>query len=312
MKRKINISVVVPVYNEEANVRLLFDRLTATLNKLGKGYEIIFVDDGSTDGTLRILKSLKNIKIIKFTKNFGQTAAMSAGFKHAKGSIIVAIDGDLQNDPKDIPKLLERIEEGFDVVSGWRYDRKDSLSKTIPSVFANFIRRKLTGEKIHDSGCSLKAYRKECFNDIDLYGEMHRYIPAILMWKGFRVGEAKVIHFKRTNGKSKYGITRLIKGLLDLFVVLFWQKYSVRPVHIFGGFGLFLILAGGSVSSYMIIGRLLGKFPLSDRPLFLLSIVSIVIGIQFLVFGILADILIKIYYNQKNRREYKIEKIVKT
>ena len=201
--KELDISIIIPVHNEEDNVTTLHSRLTTTLNSLGKSYEIIFVDDGSTDNTYARLLKLNNTKIIKFRKNFGQTAAWSAGFEHARGKIIITMDGDLQNDPEDIPALLHKLEEGYDVVSGWRIDRHDKFTKKLFSKFGNFFRRILLKDDIHDAGCSLKAYRRECFADFDLYGEMHRFIHAILKWKGFKVGEVKVHHHQRIYGKTK-------------------------------------------------------------------------------------------------------------
>ena len=254
MNKKINISVIIPVYNEEKNVSILHNSLKKVLDKLKRTYEIIFIDDGSDDNTLKELVKLKKIKIIKFRKNFGQTAAMSAGFRAAKGKIIISMDGDLQNDPKDIPRLIKKINEGYDVVSGWRFKRKDSISKKFFSKIANFFRRKLINDNIHDSGCSLKIYKKECIESIDLYGEMHRYIPALLGWKGFKIGEVKVEPHARKYGKTKYGLARVFKGLLDLINVWFWRKYSFRPLHIFGGLGVILTIFGvimGSYSAYL-------------------------------------------------------------
>jgi len=227
----VDISIVIPVYNEEENVEILHSELKEVMNKYN--YEIIFVDDGSSDNTFHNLSQINddNLKIIKLRKNFGQTASLSAGFSNAKGKIIVQMDGDLQNDPKDIPKLIENL-DGYDMISGWRYNRNDPLSKKILSKFANSIRGLFIKERIHDSGCSLKAYKRECFEDIDLYGDMHRYIPALLGWKGFRIGEVKVNHRPRKFGKTKYNITRLTRGFLDLMNILFWRKYSERPLYL--------------------------------------------------------------------------------
>ena len=254
----MDISVVIPVYNEEKNVSILHSYLIKILKTLRKKYEIIYVDDGSTDRTYDELMKLKKAKVIKFRKNFGQTAAMAAGFKEVSGKIIVSMDADLQNDCRDIPILIDRLNDGCDVVCGWRYDRKDDSSKNIISIFANFLRKFLISEKIHDSGCSLRAYKKECFEDIDLYGEMHRYIPAILGWKGFKICEVKVRHHQRKFGSSKYGFNRIVRGFMDLINVWFWRKYSSRPLHIFGGMGMILGGFGvllGLYASYLKIFR---------------------------------------------------------
>ncbi len=302
------LSVVIPVYNEEKNISILHSQIKEAINKYN--HEIIFVDDGSTDNTFNNLNKIndKTLKIIKLRKNFGQTAALSAGFREAKGEIIVQMDGDLQNDPRDIPKLLSKM-DGYDMVSGWRYGRKDPLSKKFLSKIANSVRRALIHEPIHDSGCSLKAYKRECFDDIDLYGDMHRYIPALLGWKGFKIGEVKVNHRPRKHGKTKYNCSRLIRGFLDLLNILFWRKYSNRPLHIFGGMGLLLAFAGFLVLGVLIVMRLMGLISLVRSTLPLLSILLIIIGIQFFISGLLADISIKNYYNN-GKKTYSIERIV--
>ena len=301
-----DISIVIPVYNEEANISILYSQLKKALKDYN--YEIIFIDDGSTDSTFEILNKLKDIKIIKFRKNFGQTAALSAGFREAKGSIIVQMDGDLQNDPFDIPKLISSI-DGYDMVSGWRFDRKDSFSKKILSKFANCFRRLLIHDPVHDSGCSLKAYKRECFNEIDLYGDMHRYIPALLGWKGFKIGEVKVNHFQRKFGETKYNYKRLFRGLLDLLNILFWRKYSSRPLHLFGALGILLSSLGLLLGFVLLVLRLLGLKNLGESQLPLLAVLLVVIGIQFFISGLMADISIKNYYSN-GKKTYSIEKII--
>jgi hypothetical protein len=220
------------------------------------------------------------------------------------------MDADLQNDPDDIPRLIKKLNEGYDVISGWRCNRKDPLLKKISSSFANSLRRVLTGERIHDSGCSLKAYRKKCIDDLDLYGEMHRFVPALLMWRGFKIGEIKVKHHKRVYGKTKYGIKRLAKGFLDLLIVKFWMQYSARPIHLFGGIGSFSFIIGFIIGLYLSIRKLFSGIQLSNRPLLLLSMLLIMLGVQLFVFGILADIMVKVYYEIRNKKNYKIEKIL--
>lgn len=313
MDRNI-ISVVIPAYNEEENIHYLVDALETVIKGLCREYDIIFIDDGSTDKTFSMLreqrKNNEHIKIIKFRRNFGQTAALSAGFNYAKGDIIISMDCDMQNDPADIPKLLEKIEsEGYDVVCGWRFDRKDPILKTLFSRLANGLRRKFTGENIHDSGCTLRAYKKQAVSDLDLYGEMHRYIPAMLSWRGYRIGEVKVQHHARKYGKTKYNWQRIVKGLLDLIVVTFWQRYSARPIHIFGTLGIILTLLGISIGGYLGFEKLFLKASLADRPLFILSILMVVIGIQFFMSGILADIMVKVYHGQNDKKNYLIERI---
>jgi len=311
--KKTEISIVIPAYNEENNVLLLYKELKDVLDKLGKTYEIIFVDDGSRDKTFENLERIHDkdnrVKVIRFRKNFGQTAAMDAGFKFASGDIIVAMDADLQNDPKDIPRLIEKLEKGYDCISGWRKNRKDSLMKKIFSGLARLLRKVVIGDKIHDSGCSLKVYKKECFEDLDLYGEMHRFIPALLNIKGFKIGELIVNHRPRKHGKTKYSIKRLLKGFVDLINVWFWQKYSSRPLHLFGGTGIFVFLFGIVIGFYLLILKFAFGKSIGDRPLLLLAILLMVLGVQFLIFGVLGDMLVRMYYRE--HKNYQVKKILK-
>ncbi|MCX9082809.1 MAG: glycosyltransferase family 2 protein [Candidatus Methanoperedens sp.] len=309
------ISIVVPFYNEEENIEILHSELSDILKKMERKYIIIFIDDGSTDNTFKNMQKVRekdnNVKIIKFRKNFGQTAALKAGFDLAQGDIVISMDGDLQNDPADIPKLVEKIEkEDYDVVCGWRADRKDTISKKVTSKFANLLRKMTTGEVIHDSGCTFRAYKIKCVKGLDLYGEIHRYIPAMLLWRGYKIGEEKVKHHPRKFGKTKYGLLRIGKGFLDLIVISFWQKYSVRPIHVFGGLGLLLGISGTLIGGSMGVERLLFGKSLSDRPLFLLAVLMVIIGVQFIVSGILADIMLKVYYGQNERKNYLTEKVI--
>jgi glycosyltransferase involved in cell wall biosynthesis len=310
--KMVYYSVVVPCYNEEKNVNLIYGALKKVMTALGKEYELVFVDDGSKDATFRNLLALHQkdgrVRIVKMRKNFGQTAAMDAGFRNAQGEIVISLDADLQNDPEDIPRLLAKQKEGYDVVVGWRFDRKDDFSKTFFSGIANLARRMLVRDGIHDSGCSLKVYKKECFENLDLYGEMHRYIPALLQWKGFKVTEIKVRHHKRKFGKTKYSVSRLFRGFLDLLVVSFWQKYSLRPIHLFGGLGIISSLVGGILGIYLIIMRLFFGMALGNKQTPLLAVLLVVIGIQFFLTGLMADIMIKNYY--KDKTTYNIEKII--
>lgn len=306
------LSVVIPCFNEEENVLELYLQLRNVLGKLKKSYEILFIDDGSTDSTLKILKKInekdKNVKIIQFRKNFGQTAALSAGFSNAKGKIIITMDGDLQNDPDDIHLLLEKIKEDYDVVSGWRYSRKDSFTKKIFSKISNWLARKLTDTPIHDSGCTLKAYRREPLKNIELYGEMHRYIPSLLAMQGFSITEVKVNHRQRKYGKTKYGNLRLLKGILDLAYITFWGGYSTRPLHFFGLLGVFQILLGSVLGLYNLLKY---QLSLNVGPLLLLSVLLIIIGIQFIMIGFLGEILIRTYYGSLRETTYKIKRILK-
>ena len=313
----MDISVVIPVFNEELNVKHLHRELHSVLEgmKLKGGYEIIFIDDGSIDKTSEFLEEIasgdKKTKVIKFRRNSGKTAALSAGFDIAKGKVIITMDGDLQNDPSDIPLLLKKMDEGYDVVSGWRKKRKDPfLSKKVPSKLSNRMASKLTGIKIHDFNCPIKAYKRETLKDIKLYGEMHRYIPALAALNGFRVTEIEVKHYPRRYGKSKYGFGRLIKGFLDLIYIVFWSKYSTRPFHFFGFLGLIEILIGLVIVVYKVIVELLiFNMPLVIGPLSILALITIITGIQLFVFGFLMEVQIRTYY-KVGEETYRIEKVL--
>lgn len=298
----MKLSVVIPTYNEVQNVPILYAELVGVLKQLKHKYEIIFIDDGSTDGTRQRLRELhkhdKNVKVVFHKMNSGQTAAMDTGFKYAHGDVIITMDADLQNDPADIPKLLRKMQEGYDVVSGWRKYRRDPITKKIVSKFAHFLRSLMATERIHDSGCTLKAYKKECFDGLDLYGEMHRYIPSLLTWRGFRVGEIVVNHRARKHGRTKYGTMRLFRGFLDLFVIKFWMQYSFRPMHLFGGIGLMFFGIGALVSVYLLLLKFFYNQSLSDRPLLILAALMILLGFQLFMLGVLMDALTKIYYRQ--------------
>ncbi len=304
----VKISVVLPVYNEEKNLQVLYRELKEVLGELKEEYELVFVNDGSRDRSLKVLKYLSEkdskIKIIKFRKNFGQTAALDAGIKNSQGKIIIAMDSDLQNDPKDIPRLIQKLEEGYDIVSGWRYNRKDSFSKRFISKGANLLRKVIIKDSIHDSGCTLKAYKKECFKDLKLYGEMHRFIPALLALKGFKVTEIKVNHRQRKFGKTKYTFKRTLNGFLDMILLKFWMSYSTRPIHLFGGLGVLSGIAGILIGAYLTFIKIIYKEAIANRPLLILSALLILVGLILLVFGFLADILIKIYY--KDQESYSI------
>lgn len=311
----VRLSVIVPAYNEEDNVEGCYRELSGVLKEMGGTSEIIFVDDGSDDATFSRLLFLHDsdpsVRIVKLRRNFGQSAAMSAGFDTARGDLVVTMDADLQNDPHDIPGMIQLLESrGYDVVCGWRFSRHDPLHKRVASRLANGLRRRFTSETVHDSGCTLRVYRRECITDLDLYGELHRYIPAILQWKGYRIGEMKTNHRDRKYGSTKYNWRRLVKGGLDLLVVTFWQKYSTRPIHVFGGAGLLFGFTGMILAAYLVTGRLLYGMPLSERPLFLVAILFIIIGVQLFALGILADIMIKIFQSQGRKRPYLVERIV--
>jgi glycosyltransferase involved in cell wall biosynthesis len=309
---RIDLSVVIPIYNEKESVPKLYKELEKILSGLTVSYEVLLVDDGSTDGTYEELKKIhsKNrlFKIIRFRRNFGQTPAISAGFSFAEGDVIITLDADLQNDPRDIPLLLEKMNEGYDIVSGWRVNRKEkAITRRFPSAVANKIISKLTGVHLHDYGCTLKAYSKEVIKNVELYGEMHRYIPAIASWMGVSVAEIPVRHHSRKFGKSKYGVSRTLKVILDLITLKFLLSYSQRPIQVSGLVGLFSTTTGFIITAYLIIMRLFFNQPLGDRPLFILSVFMIFIGIQLISMGLLAEVLMRVHYEVRNKTTYAIK-----
>ncbi|MBT4516377.1 glycosyltransferase family 2 protein [bacterium] len=308
----MKLSIVLPIYNEEGNIKILYHKLIEVLSKIDAEYEILCVNDGSSDKSLEILKSLssqdRKVKVINFKNNFGQTAAMSAGIKLSKGDIIIPMDADLQNDPEDIPKFLEKIKEGFDVVSGWRKDRKDGLVlRKIPSWIANWIIGKITGVKIHDYGCSMKAYKREVIKDVNLYGEMHRFIPAYASWQGAVVTEMVVKHHPRIHGQTKYGIGRTFKVILDLIVVKFLSVYMNRPIHFFGGLGFMSFTLGIITGLAAVLLRLFGIKYIIETPLPILSALLIIVGVQLVAMGILAEMIMRTYYESQHKEPYIIK-----
>lgn len=314
-KKKMDLSIVIPVYNEKESINRLYSSLDKTMSKLKIKYEVILIDDGSTDGTFEELKKLNkknsSYKIIRFRRNFGQTSAMSAGFHYSSGDVILTLDADLQNDPKDIPAVLKKLNEGHDIVSGWRRDRKDkAVTRRFPSIVANKIISGLTGVNLHDYGCTLKAYRKEVIDNIDLYGEMHRYIPAVASRIGVSVAEIPVTHHSRKYGKSKYGISRTIRVILDIITIKFLLSYSQRPIQIFGLMGLLSGTAGFVITAYLIVMRIFFNQSLADRPLFILSIFMIFIGVQLITMGLLAEMNIRIYHEAQNKPTYVVKDII--
>lgn len=310
----MSLSIVIPLYNEEENIRVLHDRLKGVLDRLGMEYEIIYVDDGSIDNTLSILEEIQagdpTVMILSFRRNFGQTAAFAAGFDFARGDIVVTMDGDLQNDPEDIPKLLRLIETN-DLVSGWRKKRQDPFfSRRLPSIIANWLISKVTGVKLHDYGCSLKAYRREVIKNLRLYGEMHRFIPAVASWYGVRVAEVETIHHPRLKGKSKYGITRTIKVVLDLITVKFLQSFSTKPLQFFGTFGMAGGFLGFLILLYLSVEKLfLGK-PIGGRPLLLLGALLVIVGIQFIGMGLLGEMIVRVYHETQRKPIYVLKKVL--
>jgi glycosyltransferase involved in cell wall biosynthesis len=309
------VSVVIPLFNEVDNVELLFVSLRSVMDKTGYLWEVIFVDDGSTDGTTGVLRELHTreqvVCVVELRRNFGQTAAMAAGFDHVRGEIIVALDGDLQNDPKDIPRLIDTLNEGYDVVSGWRANRKDGFwLRRLPSQVANWLISRTTGTHLHDYGCTLKAYRSETIKHLRLYGEMHRFIPALLGGNGARIAELPVEHHSRRHGRSKYGVSRMVRVLLDLLLVKFSLSFLTRPLQMFGLIGLLTVLPGLVICISLVFGRIFLHQSLADRPLFLLGILLTVIGTQFVSIGILAEIQIRTYHESSNKPIYLIREIL--
>jgi glycosyltransferase involved in cell wall biosynthesis len=315
IQESVYLSVVIPVYNERENISFLYENLSRILPSLCVKYEVLLIDDGSSDGSFNELVKIheqdNNYKVIKFRKNFGQTPAMSAGFDYANGEIIITLDADLQNDPQDIPLLIQKMNEGYDIVSGWRINRQDkAISRKLPSKIANWLIAKLTGVRIHDYGCTLKAYSRDVVKNIELYGEMHRYIPAVASWMGISVAEVPVHHHSRKFGKSKYGISRTIRVILDIIILKYLLSYSQKPIQIFGLIGLFTGLVGGIITIYLIIMRLFFNAALSSRPLFTLSIFMIFIGVQLITMGILGELLMRTYHEASGKPTYAIKQIL--
>ncbi len=313
MSRETFLSIIIPMYNEEDNVLPLYTRLKDVLAEQGYSYEIIVVDDGSTDATGERLKAIaqgdERLKVIHLRRNFGQTAAMMAGIDEAVGDILIPMDGDLQNDPGDIPKLLAKLDEGFDVVSGWRKDRQDHpLKRNLPSRAANFVISAISGVHLHDYGCSLKAYRKEIIKNVKLYGEMHRFIPIYASWQGARVAEVGVTHHPRVHGVSKYGIDRTIKVILDLMVVKFLDKFAQKPMYLFGGFGLAFL----GVAFLLFLGMLYAKIGMDKSfiatPLPLVVSMFLLMGFMSIFMGLIAEILMRTYHESQNKPTYIVDR----
>lgn len=310
----MDLSVVIPFYNEAQNIPIFFDELCRALEGTGLTWEILAVDDGSTDATFSLLKGealqRNHVKVVQLRKNFGQTAALSAGFDLAEGEIIITMDGDLQNDPADIPALVARIREGYDIASGWREKRQDPFfSRRLPSIIANKMISWVTGVNLHDYGCTLKAFKKEVAKNIRLYGELHRFIPAIASWMGVTIAEVAVNHRSRKFGRSKYGISRTVRVLLDLITVKFLLTYSTRPIHVFGLWGILAGLAGFGLAGYLTIQRLFFGIPLANRPILLLAILLIFIGIQFISMGLLGELQVRTYHESQGKPIYYLKEI---
>lgn len=306
----MKLSVVVPIYNESQNIGPLQERLAHALAEFGQDYEIIYANDGSGDGSAdaldRIAEANSQVKVIHFRRNFGQTAALMAGFNHASGEIVVAIDGDMQNDPADIPKLVAETEKGFDVVSGWRVDRKEGQNRRLPSRIANWLISRVTGVRLHDFGCTLKAYRREILQDVFLYGEMHRFIPALIAWQGGSVTEMPVQHHPRLHGKSKYGIDRTMRVLLDLIVVSFLGRGLDRPIQVFGKIGLYSLFISGLAGLLAVYLKVFEGVSFIETPLPMLVTLLALVGLIFILMGLLAEMQTRIYFETQERFPYVI------
>ncbi len=312
---ELALSIVVPVYNEEESVRPLYDALTATLERIGQRYEIVFVDDGSRDGSFAALRALHEcdprVRVVRLRRNFGKTPALVAGFARARGEIICTMDADLQDDPAEIPRFLERLAEGYDLVSGWKYPRHDPPTKTVPSRVFNQMVALTTGVRLHDMNCGFKAYRREVLDDIKLYGELHRFIPVLAHQRGFRVAEVRVRHHPRRYGKSKFGAKRFLRGFLDLLVVLFLMSYLRTPLRLFGAMGLLLTLAGFVVDLYVVLDRFLpigSHEPIHNRPLLLVGILLMIFGVSFILAGLQSEMIR--YFAYRPEEEYSVRQVL--
>jgi glycosyltransferase involved in cell wall biosynthesis len=309
------VSIVVPVYNEQDNVEPLLEMLRAPLEGLGRPYEVVVVDDGSSDETGARLREAASrypaLRAVRLRGNFGQTAALAAGFDLARGGLVVTMDGDCQNDPADIPRLLDALKEGYDVVSGWRRDRQDPFwSRQVPSRFANGMISWITGVHLHDYGCALKVYRREILNDIALYGEMHRFLPALARWVGATIGEIPVGHHPRRRGASKYGLGRTVRVILDLLTVKFLMSYWTRPIQIFGRLGLLLGGTGTLLGAVLSYQRIVHGVPLANRPILLLAVLLVLVGFQFISIGLLGEMLVRTYHESQQKPVYIVREIL--
>jgi glycosyltransferase involved in cell wall biosynthesis len=311
MEENIKVSIIIPVFNEQGNLKILNQQISDVMSNLDFNYEVIFIDDGSTDNSAQelgeIAQANKHARIITFLRNYGQTQAIAAGVEHSLAELIVTMDADLQNDPQDIPKLLDKISQGYDVVSGWRIKRQDSFwQKKLPSYLANFISAKLTKVKLHDLGCTLKAYKKSVLQDIDFQGEIHRFLALCAALRGAKIAEVPVRHHKRKYGCSKYGASRLFKAILDMLTILFTWKFMLKPIHVFGGIGLISVLFSVLIGVFIVLRKVLwaGQWV---SPLLFLFVLFFIIGIQFILIGILAEIVIRLYSGMRDQSSYRIK-----
>ncbi|MDB9465388.1 glycosyltransferase family 2 protein [Dolichospermum circinale CS-534/05] len=311
----LDVSVVIPIKDEVESLPLLLKAISSTLTDSKLNYEIICVDDGSRDGSAEFLKEQAQIrtdlKVVILRRNYGQTAAMSAGFNYATAKVIVTLDADLQNDPADIPMLITKLEEGYDLVSGWRQNRQDgALNRLLPSKIANWLIRGATSVYIHDYGCSLKAYRAELVADMNLYGELHRFLPALAYIEGARITEVPVRHHARRFGQSKYGISRTFRVLMDLLTILFMKKFLTRPMHVFGMLGLISMVSGAGIGIYLTLVKLVFHVDIGNRPLLILAVLLLVTGVQLFCFGLLAELLMRTYHESQGRPIYRVREVV--
>ena len=309
------LSVVVPLFNEEESLPLLVERLLTSLRPLGRSFELVLVDDGSSDRTAAVLRkqasAVPELVAVLLRRNYGQTAAMAAGFDASSGRLIVTLDGDLQNDPADIPMLLEQLEQGFDLVSGWRHQRQDhAVSRLLPSKIANGLIARVTGVKLHDYGCSLKAYRRELVEDMNLYGELHRFLPALAFIEGARIAEVKVNHNARQFGQSKYGIDRTFRVLMDLFTVWFMKRFLTRPMYVFGFGGISAMAIGAVLSAYLLTVKL-GGAQIGTRPLLLVAVLALITGVQLFCFGLLSELQMRTYHESQGRPIYRVRETLR-
>ncbi len=312
-----NLSIVIPVFNEEDNLHLLHQSIQEALDNLDKVWEVVYVDDGSSDNSLNILEELadedpNHVTVVAFRRNFGQTAAIAAGIDYSTGEIIVLMDADLQNDPSDISMLLEKIDEGYDVVSGWRHNRQDTfITRILPSRIANWLISTVTGVHLHDYGCTLKAYRKEVITDFRLYGEMHRFIPAYAHSVGAKITEVPVTHHSRKYGKTKYGINRTFKVILDLFTVKFLLSYANKPIYLFGGAGVLMMFASMFMLGFLFIRKLLFRTSVVQSSFFLIGIMLMILGVQSIFIGLIAELLVRTYHESQHKPTYTLRRVIK-
>ena len=312
----MNLSLVIPIYNEGENLPLLFDSIYNTMNALNQSWEVILVDDGSQDNSLAVLKEYaqkddEHVRVISFRRNFGQTAAIAAGLDYAQGETIILLDADMQNDPADIPMLLAKLDEGYDLVSGWRKSRKDNaLTRNFPSMIANWIISRVTGVHLHDYGCTLKAYRRDVLEGFRLYGEMHRFIPVYASSVGAKIAEMPVNHYPRKFGKAKYGLERTAKVILDLFTVKFLISYASKPIYLFGGAGGFLMVVSTVIMLYLFMRRIFFLVPIGNSPLLQMSAMFFILGFQSILLGLIAELLVRTYHESQRKPTYTIRSII--